>query len=189
MMKTLIVICGAPGSGKTTIQNYLSEKYGFQRVVTHTTRLPRIKEKNKVDYYFESKNSFFENHFIEYVEYAGYLYGSSYEGLELALRKTDTATIVLETEGVLSYKKAIKDMQVLFWYVKVPDIKQLAVRILKRGESEEEAAKRLASAEAKRDMRISTRLEPFCEIIENEDWQETTKIVDRVLKDAGVKKV
>lgn len=58
-MKRLIVICGAPGSGKTTIQNYLLEKYEFPRVITHTTRPRRIGEKDKVDYYFESKKEFF----------------------------------------------------------------------------------------------------------------------------------
>ncbi|KRN10018.1 guanylate kinase [Liquorilactobacillus mali] len=186
-MKKLIVICGAPGSGKTTVQNYLLKKYGFQRVITHTTRQPRIMEKNKVDYYFESEDSFYKNHFIEYVEYAGHMYGSSYEGLELAFQKSDTVTIVLDTKGVLSYKKAIKDIQTLFWYIKVPDTKQISGRILKRGESEQEVAKRLTSLEARRDMTIPQKLVPFCTVIENGVWQNTKHIVNQTLKDAGFK--
>ncbi|MDN2454165.1 guanylate kinase [Lactobacillus sp. UCMA15818] len=187
-MKRLIVICGAPGSGKTTIQNYLLEKYEFPRVITHTTRPRRIGEKDKVDYYFESKKSFFKNHFIEFVEYAGHMYGSSYEGLELAFQKSKTVTIVLDTEGVLSYKKTIKDIQILFWYIKVPDVKQLATRILRRGESEQEVVRRLASFEAQRDMNIPAKLVSFCEIIENGMWQKTKNIVDKVLKEAASKR-
>lgn len=57
-MQRLIIICGATGSGKTTIQNYLASKYGFERVITHTTRAPRKGEEDKKDYYFESEESF-----------------------------------------------------------------------------------------------------------------------------------
>lgn len=181
-MQRLIIICGATGSGKTTIQNYLASKYGFERVITHTTRAPRKGEEDKKDYYFESEESFLKNHFVEQVKYAGYQYGSSHEGLKRAFEKSKTATIILDTQGAISYTKIVAAFEMIFWYIEVPSEKQLEMRILNRGQSEEEVKKRLASVEARRDMKIPQNLEPFCEIIENALWKDTKRKIDKLLE-------
>ena len=41
MKNRVFVITGAAGSGKTTVRNYLHERYGMPRVITHTTRPAR----------------------------------------------------------------------------------------------------------------------------------------------------
>ena len=48
MDKKIIVITGASGTGKTTISKYLQDTYHIPSVITHTTRLPRVGEKDGI---------------------------------------------------------------------------------------------------------------------------------------------
>ena len=70
----IICLIGASGSGKSTLEKIISEKFGYQKVVSHTTRMPRIGEINGKDYYFIN-NEVFEDMisnglFAEYDEYS-----------------------------------------------------------------------------------------------------------------------
>ena len=57
--KTVLVIGGPSGVGESTITKKIIERFPiFKRLVTATTRKPRLGEKNRVDYYFFSKNKF-----------------------------------------------------------------------------------------------------------------------------------
>ena len=40
-MKPLIAICGVSGSGKTSLVNKISKKYGYTVLKSYTTRKPR----------------------------------------------------------------------------------------------------------------------------------------------------
>ena len=67
----LIVLTGTSGSGKTTLcSRFLTEFKQAQRVITTTTRLPRLGETNGIDYYFEDKARFLQRvsneEFFEY---------------------------------------------------------------------------------------------------------------------------
>lgn len=116
------------------------------------------------------------------MKYAGYQYGSSHEGLKRAFEKSKTATIILDTQGAISYTKIVAAFEMIFWYIEVPSEKQLEMRILNRDQSEEEVKKRLASVEARRDMKIPQNLGPFCEIIENALWKDTKRKIDKLLE-------
>ena len=52
-----IVLIGASGSGKSTIENELNNN-GFRKIVSYTTREPRDGEKNGKDYWFVTKDTF-----------------------------------------------------------------------------------------------------------------------------------
>lgn len=84
LLKKIILIAGPSGAGKTTISDYLYEKYDIPRVLTHTTRPMRVGEKQNVSYHFETDDSFKQLHFFEHVKYGSYQYGSSREALNLA---------------------------------------------------------------------------------------------------------
>lgn len=73
-MKTIIVIVGGSGSGKTTIAHQL-ETHGFERLITTTTRSMREGEVNHHDYHFVSKEEFKNLDKIEESEYGGNHYG------------------------------------------------------------------------------------------------------------------
>lgn len=72
----MICIVGEQGSGKSTLANEL-EKFGYEKVVTYTSRPPREGEVDGEDYHFKSRE-FFESkrdQFLEISEYRGWLYG------------------------------------------------------------------------------------------------------------------
>ena len=70
----IIVLLGASGTGKSTIEKELSDNYGFSKIISFTTRLVRNNEVNGRDYYFVSNEEFQEmlneGQFAEYEEYS-----------------------------------------------------------------------------------------------------------------------
>lgn len=77
----IIVLLGASGSGKSTIENELATHYGFEKIISYTTRQPRNGEINGKDYYFTENNTFAAmintGVLAEYDEYSqGRLYGT-----------------------------------------------------------------------------------------------------------------
>ena len=54
----MIILVGASASGKTEIANILIKKYGYEKMVTATTRPMRVNEVNKVDYFFLTEEEF-----------------------------------------------------------------------------------------------------------------------------------
>ena len=77
----IIVLLGASSSGKSTIEHELAAHYGFEKIVSYTTRKPRENEENGKDYYFIDNDTFNEilDHdlLMEYDEYSqNRLYGT-----------------------------------------------------------------------------------------------------------------
>ena len=77
----IIVLLGASGSGKSTIENELATHHGFEKIISYTTRQLRNEEVNGKDYYFTNNDTFNEmlkdGLFAEYDEYSqGRLYGT-----------------------------------------------------------------------------------------------------------------
>ena len=80
----LFVVSAPSGTGKTTIVNYIIEKYGryfnISRVITYTTKKPHESEQDGLDYYFLNEKEFVqkakENFFIEHSKDYGHYYGS-----------------------------------------------------------------------------------------------------------------
>ena len=77
----LIIVSGPAGSGKTTLcDRMLAEVPALCRVVTSTTRKPRVGETDHVDYYFFDHATFeqkiAEGHFYEYAHVHSNIYGT-----------------------------------------------------------------------------------------------------------------
>ncbi len=84
MAGTLFVVSACSGAGKTTLVTRaikeLSISYPISRVITYTTKAPRMTEQNGIDYHFLSveefeiraKNGFF----LEWSNQYGNYYGS-----------------------------------------------------------------------------------------------------------------
>ena len=185
MENKVIVLCGAPGSGKTTVRKYLTENFAIEPVLTHTTRPKRKGEHDGIDYWFETRETFFENHYLEYVEYDGNLYGSSYESLERAWQKAPVATIVLDTKGAETYLERIPE-KTEGVYLCVTDEKVQRERMEQRGDDADKIRRRLASQEAKRDRKLPERLVKHVHVIENDDWEETKVKIQTLLQMLGI---
>lgn len=179
MQQNIFVLTGPTGAGKTTIAHYLQDKYKMSNVITHTTREPRIGEINKKDYYFESNESFLNNHYLEQVKYANNYYGSSYEALNLAWKINDNATIVLDTKGAKTYADKLKK-QAIIVFVTVSNSDILVKRLENRGDDQKSIEKRLSSDDFKRDLIVPKLSQPVHVII-NDDLNVALKKVDELV--------
>ncbi len=171
-MKHVIVITGATGTGKTTVSTYLKTKYQIPRIITHTTRPMRPGEKDGVDYYFETDASFAKNHYLESVNYAGYQYGSSYEGLQRAFEKSDLVSIVLDTKGAETYVHDLKE-QAFILFLTVGKSVVLHERLKDRGDQLEMIQSRIKSKEYSRDLTLPEDLKGIATVLQNDDWTKT----------------
>ena len=70
----IICLLGASGSGKSTLENEISTRFGYKKIVSHTTRRPRIGEIHGKDYFFINNDRFEDmirqGLFAEYDEYS-----------------------------------------------------------------------------------------------------------------------
>lgn len=173
MKKHVYVICGAAGSGKTTVASYLREHFKMHRVITHTTREPRPSEHDGVDYHFESNASMAKLHLLESVTYDQAQYGSSLEGLEEGWQQGQDDVIVLDTKGAITYHQKLGS-QVTVIFLTVSKLSVLAKRMGKRGDMKSAIASRLRSPEYHRDLHLPDGLQGVAKVVVNDDW-ETTK--------------
>lgn len=77
----IIVLLGASSSGKSTLEHELATHYGFEKIISYTTRQPRNNEENGKDYWFVDNDTFREimskDLFAEHDEYSqNRLYGT-----------------------------------------------------------------------------------------------------------------
>ncbi|APS41176.1 Guanylate kinase [Weissella jogaejeotgali] len=185
MNRKVFVLTGNTGTGKTTVANYLNEFYEMPKVITHTTRPPREGEIDQIDYYFETEQSFENNHYLESVAYANYRYGSSYEGLERAWEKSPLISIVLDTAGAKTYSEKLGDAAVVI-FLTVTKTDELLGRLSKRGDNLEETRRRMASEEYKRDVQLPKPLQGIAHVVVNDDWLSTKEKIDNIVKQALV---
>lgn len=54
----MIVLLGHSASGKSTIERYMEEEFGYKRIISCTTRPPRMGEQHGVDYYYMDEGVF-----------------------------------------------------------------------------------------------------------------------------------
>ena len=183
--KRIIVITGATGTGKTTVQHYLADEYGIPRVITHTTRPKRDGERDGVDYYFETPDSFPQNHFLEHVQYSGYEYGSSHEGLDRAWAKSDIASIVLDTAGAVTYADQL-GAAVAVMFLTIDDPAVLRQRLLDRGDAAERVEARIHSKEYARDLALPAAIKACATVIMNDNWAAARVAVDHFIAQLGI---
>lgn len=179
-MKRVIVITGATGSGKTTVSNYLRDRYQMPKIITHTTRAPRPGEKNGIDYYFETAESMNELHLLERVEYDHHAYGSSREALERAWQAHDFVTIVLDTQGAQTYHEQLgTQAEIIFLTVSEPE--KLVGRLEQRGDNQAALKQRVHSKEYQRDLELPAGLTKKAHLIVNDDLPTTEQKLDQLI--------
>lgn len=137
----MIVLVGESASGKSSIERNLVNNYGFNKVVSYTTREPRQGEVDGVDYHFIDTKKFLElkeqGFFAETAVYNGWNYGTAKEDC------TDDKVAVLTPHGLRQVSK-LEGINVVSFYINVPRRDRL-IKILQRGDNIEEAYRRSLS--------------------------------------------
>lgn len=152
-LKKVLVISGPTGSGESTITNEIIKKFpNFTRLVTATSRKPRSGERNKIDYYFFSKEDF-EKHIkngdiveYTYIENRDAYYGTYKPDLNEKIAKGFNVVVNVDIVGAKYYKENYNATTI---FIRPASLKELKGRLLKRDKniSLEELTKRMRNAE------------------------------------------
>lgn len=106
----IIALLGASGSGKSTLENELANKYGYEKIVSHTTRKQRIGEVNGKDYHFIDNETF--NEALErglFAEYEEYSQNRFYGTLKSDYTSDNNKVVVLTPNGFRQLKRNCSD--------------------------------------------------------------------------------
>lgn len=132
----LFVISGPSGVGKTTIRNEILKTYeNFWYSISMTTRKKRENEKNKIDYYFVTKEEFIknikENNFLEYAEvYKDIFYGTPKNKVIEKLNQGTNVILEIDVKGALNIQNEYNEAILIF--ICPPNIQELKKRLLQR---------------------------------------------------------
>lgn len=149
--KGIVMVVSAPsGTGKTTLCKELLRKFPrLQFSVSYTTRPPRPREMDGMDYRFVSPEEFAERfeggEFIEKEEIFGHFYGTSRKDIEDILNDGDDVLIDVDTRGAKTLKETWAEG--IFVFILPPSHTILQERLRRRG-SEDEASIALRLARA-----------------------------------------
>ena len=137
--KTIVLLCGKSGSGKTTVANYLEEKYGWKSVVSYTDRAMRSPdEKGHIFVTPERFDMIPRKEMVAYTEFSGHRYCATRAQVE------SSDIYVIDPRGILEFKERYKGSKTpVIIYLSASD-KLLSFRMQARGDSEDEVLKRIA---------------------------------------------
>ena len=147
--KTLILLLGASGSGKTELGKVL-KKNGIPELISHTTREPRIGEIPNKDYYFINKEEFKNIEKIEHIQYADDEYCIALDEAINKLKDSGIAFAICSIDGVNQLKKNLGSKVVKVVFIEV-DPSCIAERMRKRKDKESDIKKRIKNAKAKKE--------------------------------------
>ena len=177
---SLLVLMGKSCSGKDTIANELV-KYGYENLVSYTTRPMRDDEIQDQTYHFISEDEFINKinngFFLEYRKYLSananglWYYGTAKEDYE----KESKMVSILTPDGVNTLISKGINPKVIYIYANQITIKN---RLLKRGDNKEEAERRMKADNV--DFRGAEMLAN--RIIYNNEGKELSEVVNEVLK-------
>ena len=150
-----VIIFSAPsGAGKTTILHASLNRLPYLRFsVSATTRPPRGREQNAVDYYFITEQQFLhdvaQDAFVEWEEvYPGRYYGTLKREIERIAAAGACAVFEVDVKGGVHLKELFGE-QALSIYIFPPSVAALEERLRARQtESDDEIARRVAKAES-----------------------------------------
>ncbi len=146
----LFVVSGPSGAGKGTIIREISKNDNdFKLSVSVTTRAPRNKEIEGVNYYFKTKEKFMDmienDEFLEYAEVYDNFYGTPKKLVLEAVEKGETILLEIDIQGAIQVKKNYPEG--IFIFILPPTMAELKNRIIERGsETDETLKKRMLSA-------------------------------------------
>lgn len=187
----LIVVSAPSGAGKGSVLRRVLEKDpNLSLAVSATTRAPRGKERNGVEYLFITRAVFQEwihdGRFVEWAEVHGHFYGTPKAELEERLATGNDLVLELDVQGMRSVRQLYPDTVTVF--IAPPSYEELERRLRGRGDvPETEISVRLANAK----LEMAAQKE-YDNVIVNQDLDDSiaefAEIVRRARAEATARK-
>lgn len=158
---TLLVICAPSGTGKSTLVNMLMDEFpDFGFSVSYTTRDPRGKEQNGVEYHFINHETFQEmigqGQFAEWAEVHGNFYGTAKAPIQEMLNSGKNVLFDIDVQGAMQLRKTFTEAVLVF--LLPPSREELERRLVGRAtDSSEAVAKRMINAV--RELKLAPRFD------------------------------
>lgn len=131
----LIVLSGPSAAGKDAVLNRMKKSdYPLEYITTVTTRPPRAREKNHIDYHFVSPERFQQmiprKELLEYANVYDNWYGVPYEPVKQALDKNQDVILKVDIQGAATIKKILPQAVLIF--LMPSEIKEISTRLRQR---------------------------------------------------------
>lgn len=181
----LIIFSAPSGSGKSTLVNYLMEQHPELQLtfsISCTSRAPRGKEKNGVEYFFlspeEFKKKIANDEFLEYEEvYEDRFYGTLKSQVEVQSQAGQNVVFDVDVKGGVNIKKHYGS-RALSVFIQPPSVEELRNRLVGRAtDAPEVIEQRLNKAEYELSF-----ADKFDRIVINDDLEKAKVDVYNVIK-------
>jgi len=181
--KGKVLIFSAPsGSGKSTVVGHIiGSRDDIEFSVSATSRPPRGKERDGVEYYFLTEEEFRRrlaaSEFVESEEvYPGRFYGTLKSEVERIWAKGHAIAFDVDVKGGVNLKKYFGEAA-LSVFIKAPSVEELRRRLVGRGtDSEEDIERRVAKAAEE-----MTYAPQFDRILVNDDLEAAFREADAMV--------
>jgi len=167
----LLVLSAPSGAGKTTLAHrLLKETPGAVFSISVTTRRPRGKEREGVDYHFVDVATFQEKiergEFVEWAEVHGHFYGSPQSVVDEARARKGVAIFDIDVQGGQAIKRKHPDAVTVF--VLPPSMEELERRLRDRQtDSDETIRRRMLAARSEMERGIAS----YDYVVINDDFE------------------
>ena len=136
----LFIISAPSGSGKTSlVQRLIQEVPQLKFSVSHTTRQPRLGERDGKEYFFVAEEEFREmireGAFLEYAQVHGNYYGTSKFFVLSELDSGNDVILDIDVQGASQVHRREPDAVLIF--VMPPSLEELRIRLKARGLDDE----------------------------------------------------
>ncbi len=145
----LFIVTAASGAGKTTlVKALLAHDAQLALSISHTTRQPRLGEKNGVDYHFVNDAAFLaileQAGFLESAEVHGARYGTSQAAVDNTLADGRDVILEIDWQGAEQVRNLYP--QAISIFVLPPSVDTLTERLNNRGQDSAEVIARRVNA-------------------------------------------
>jgi guanylate kinase len=132
----MIVLSSPSGAGKTTLVKMLSKIDNYEISISHTTRQPRLNEKNNKDYYFVNEDEFKRlinnQEFLEYAKVFNNFYGTTRTPVIDRLNKGKNVLFDIDWQGADQIKNKKLDYKLITFFILPPSKEVLFERLSNR---------------------------------------------------------
>jgi guanylate kinase len=177
----LLVLSAPSGAGKTSLaRRLIADRPGGIFSISYTTRRPRGREQDGVDYHFVDVKTFQrkidDGEFVEWAEVHGHFYGSPRAVVDEARARDTVAVFDIDVQGGQAIKR--KNPDAILAFILAPSMDELERRLRERGtDSDETIRTRMLGARAEIERGTAT----YDYIIVNDDLDRAYRELDAVV--------